>query len=149
MLTPSSHVGWGLEMHPWSPSPGQPCTSTPLPGVPTDTESSPRPSLEPRTSGWQGRPLFNQEKWIPGPCCHHTELMLWKEVRSAAMEDGKEKPSCLVMMTLCKERQKQPCWEGGSAWEWSPREQVSMQPFCGAHNLPREFPSWLSGNESN
>ena len=24
--------------------------------------------------------LFNQEKWIPGPCHHHAELMLWKEV---------------------------------------------------------------------
>ena len=47
---------------------------------PTDTESSPTPSLESRTSGQQMHSPFNQEKWIPGPGLHHAELMLWKEI---------------------------------------------------------------------
>lgn len=70
---PSTHRVWGQEMHSWSPSQKLACT-----GGPTDSESSPTPSLESITSGWQMHSLFNQGKWIPGPCCHHAELMLWK-----------------------------------------------------------------------
>ena len=45
-------------------------------GGPTDSIPSPKSGIH--ATGWQMHFQFNQGKQIPGPCCHHPELMLWK-----------------------------------------------------------------------